>query len=340
MFRPHLAFGLAAVFVAAVTLSSAEPPPTANDKSEPPRPEKTLRERMRENQKKLIQTIDFDGISDPKTQFGDVLNDFEKRYDLVFEVNDRAFEADGLKDIRTMRIIGDGKPLRSMKGIRLDYAMRKILGQMPNPGSTTYINRGEYIEITTGLFCYSEIMRDPDRRGPESGARIQPALPIIHQSVVKLPLEEALRETAEGSFINIVLDSRCGEKARSIVTADFNEVPLDTAVDFLADMAGLKSVLLDNVLYVTTKENAKERQLEHRRRYNCDEQMREVSELAENDEQRALFHNTIRERRAQELEPASRDHRGKKAGAEQVQAQIRKLQAQIDEIRADLVKPK
>jgi hypothetical protein len=40
------------------------------------------------------------------------------------------------------------------------------------------------------------------------------------------------------------------------VTLQLEDVPLETAVRLLADLAGLKPVRLDNVLFVTTEERA------------------------------------------------------------------------------------
>ena len=51
-----------------------------------------------------------------------------------------------------------------------------------------------------------------------------------------------------------------GEKARRPITATFAHVPVDSAVQLLADMAGLRMVVVDNVLYVTSPENAKDLQ--------------------------------------------------------------------------------
>ncbi len=53
-----------------------------------------------------------------------------------------------------------------------------------------------------------------------------------------------------------MLDARVGEAAKVPVSAELTNVPLDTAVRLLADMAGLKSVQIDNVVYVTTPANA------------------------------------------------------------------------------------
>ena len=70
------------------------------------------------------------------------------------------------------------------------------------------------------------------------------------------PLKLALRSVSNKTGSNIVLDPRAGEKAQTAVTARLMNVPVDTAVRILADMADLQVVRLDNVLYVTTRENA------------------------------------------------------------------------------------
>src|SRR6185437_4373035 len=72
----------------------------------------------------------------------------------------------------------------------------------------------------------------------------------------KSPLEDAVKELAEQAEFNVVFDNRAADKAKTTVSAVFRNTPLDTALRLLADMADLRAVHLDNVLYVTTKENA------------------------------------------------------------------------------------
>ena len=50
-------------------------------------------------------------------------------------------------------------------------------------------------------------------------------------------------------------------------TATLTNVPIDTAVRLLADMAGLQVIQVDNVLYVTTPENATRFAAELQKRY-------------------------------------------------------------------------
>jgi len=53
-----------------------------------------------------------------------------------------------------------------------------------------------------------------------------------------------------------VVDGRAAEQAKTPVSATFLNVPLETGLRVLADMADLKPVQVDNVFYVTTRDNA------------------------------------------------------------------------------------
>ena len=71
------------------------------------------------------------------------------------------------------------------------------------------------------------------------------------------PLAKILPRLAETSGYNVMADPKAGEKLQTKITVQLNNVPVDTAVRLLANMAGLSVVRLDNVFYVTTAENAK-----------------------------------------------------------------------------------
>jgi hypothetical protein len=66
----------------------------------------------------------------------------------------------------------------------------------------------------------------------------------------------ALKQLARRTAVNLVLDARAAKEAQTPVTFHLRDVPLETAVRLLADAAGLKQILLDNVLYVTTEPRA------------------------------------------------------------------------------------
>jgi len=72
----------------------------------------------------------------------------------------------------------------------------------------------------------------------------------------EVPLAVALKRLARDTGAKLVLDVRAKKEADSPVTLNVDDVALDDGVQLLANMAGLKAVLVGNVLYVTTKANA------------------------------------------------------------------------------------
>src|SRR5438105_4858356 len=63
------------------------------------------------------------------------------------------------------------------------------------------------------------------------------------------PAQKLAKETAT----NLVIDPRMAKEAQATVSVELDEVPLESAVRLLAEMAGLKPVRLGNVLFVTSK---------------------------------------------------------------------------------------
>ncbi len=257
------------------------------------------REQIREMGKKLEGPVTFPGVDDPKTKLSDVLDDLGTTHDMVFNVNERAFQAEGLKDVLSTPLVSEGKPLPRLKNVSLNTVLRKILSRIPSTSGATIINRGDEIEITTLDAFKASVFLDPERSSP---------FPLVRVEISKQPLEEALRELVEESGFNIVLDAHAGEKVKAEVAGSFNSVPLDTAVRILADMADLKPVLLDNVLYVTTKENARALAEEDHKRMNADQ----GKKLGEE-----------KQAKVEEI----------KAEMQKLQAELQKLQAEIDRSR-------
>ena len=92
----------------------------------------------------------------------------------------------------------------------------------------------------------------------------------------KRSLAAVLEDVADATGFNIVLDPRVADKAKAPLTGSLKNVPLETAVRVLADMADLKPVLLDNVFYVTTRANAAVLQAEESRRDKAPARMAKV----------------------------------------------------------------
>jgi hypothetical protein len=193
---------------------------------------------------KVNQRVNFTGIDDPRTTLNDALDKLSKLYGVSFDINEKAFDTDQLKEVGRMPVAET--PITEMKNARLSRVLNTVLRRVPAPSGTTYSIRDDYIEITTNYFQRAEVW----------GSYRGPFLPLVNATFDKFPLEEAVRELADQVEFTVLVDSRAAEKAKTPVSARLLNTPLDTALRLLTDMADLRTVHLDNVLYVTTKDNA------------------------------------------------------------------------------------
>ncbi|HZY83903.1 MAG TPA: hypothetical protein VFE78_03675 [Gemmataceae bacterium] len=194
----------------------------------------------------LNKTVKFSGFDDPKTTLVEALDNLAKRYDLSFDVDEKAFKAEAVPEVLRTEI-AQPNPIPEMNAT-LGAALKKVLARIPVESGATFVVRREVIEITTVEALRKEIWGE-DYHGP--------MLPLVRSNFEKLPLRDALRELAQQAEYNVVLDSAVAEEAaKTPVTAKLRNAPLDTAVRLLADMADLRSVQTANVLYVTTPEKA------------------------------------------------------------------------------------
>jgi hypothetical protein len=78
----------------------------------------------------------------------------------------------------------------------------------------------------------------------------------VNLDVDEVPLAKALRELARNYAFNVIIDPRFVKDANKPVTLILDGTSLETSVRLLAEMAGLKAVRMDNVLFVTNEERA------------------------------------------------------------------------------------
>jgi hypothetical protein len=126
------------------------------------------------------------------------------------------------------------------QSVVLDASLRQLLKQ----AGATYLIQGNRIVIVPDTLRFDdELWADALR---------------VSLQADKLPLNDALEQLSDASGISIVVDPAVGEKATAPLNAALVNVPVTTAVRVLANMADLKPVVMDKVLYVTTKDRAKE----------------------------------------------------------------------------------
>ncbi len=229
--------------VAPVRAQAAAP---AQPNPNPPGRDPDAAARLRQQ---LSQDIDYGGLEDARATLSDALDQLSKRYNLAFDINEKAFEKGRPKDAEDVAraLIADPKPIPPMR-TTLSFVLRKILRRVQVDSGATYLIRRDHIEITTEAAVRAELGIPANR----------PLLPLVGDTLQGVSIAEALRQLADKTGYNIALDPRVAEKHRaSTGIVELNNVPVDTAVRLVANMAGLSVVQLDNVLYVTTAENAK-----------------------------------------------------------------------------------
>ncbi|MCE9566316.1 MAG: hypothetical protein K8U57_30195 [Planctomycetes bacterium] len=67
----------------------------------------------------------------------------------------------------------------------------------------------------------------------------------------------AIKQLATDTGANVVVDPRLADKAKKAVALKLEDVPLETAIRLLAEVADLRAVRMSNVLFITTPEKAK-----------------------------------------------------------------------------------
>lgn len=189
--------------------------------------------RALEYREKLDQpvTIEFE----PGTPLREALNHIAERYGLTILVDTEAFKADnGEPDI-------ENKPIKlpRLVAIRLRTVLRNLLQQAQGD----FYVRDDHLMVAP-------------RKQIEAGVVLKQPVDVAFE---KRPLGEALKELSDMTGVSIVLDNARLQNQpdpRAEVSADFRNVPLKNAVRILADMGGMKSVILQNMIYVTTPSNA------------------------------------------------------------------------------------
>jgi len=230
----------------AAALSLGWQPPDSGPKDVAQKPKVRTAQVLRA---RLAAPVSLERGIDHGTPLKDALEFLTDQYDIMIVVDTTAFSNQGTDNVEDQAV-----RLPKMIGVRLSTVLSKLVAQVKG----TFLIHKDYIEVTTFPRTRADLWSSPSV--PRDGALA--VAQMVNAEFDKQQLDEALRELADQSGINVVVDARVGDKARTAVTATLTNVPLDTAVEVLADMADLKSLAIDNVIYVTTKANAKRLQKE------------------------------------------------------------------------------
>ncbi len=207
---------------------------------------------------KLTSTVTIEKPLD-NVPLRDVIEFLSDKYELTFIVNTQAFNDHyGVVNVEDTLV-----RLPRMPGVMLQTVLRHLLDQLKGVA----LVRSHHIEVVTKEQAINEAYGRPAGRLmailSESERLGQPLVNVVCE---QRSLEEVLADIARQSGRNVILDPRVTGREKLAVTASLLNTPTDTAVRVLAELGNLKSVQLDNVFLVTTREIAAELQQEERAR--------------------------------------------------------------------------
>ena len=122
-----------------------------------------------------------------------------------------------------------------------DMKLRNVLRMILAPYGLSYAPIGDTVVVTT-----------------EDVAMVRQMRQRVNVDLTNVALNRALRQLAHDTATNLIVDTRADKDAQVPVTMQLEDVPLETAVRLLAEMASLKPVRVGNVLFVTKKDIANE----------------------------------------------------------------------------------
>lgn len=192
-------------------------------------------------QKHLHQPVALDGF-EPNTPLREALGFISEHFGVRILMDTTAFR----DDLGIMEPEQQPLKLPKMVGVPLHTVLQLLTAQA----------QGAVVQIGGVLWVV------PPHRARERVLRQQ-----VGVDFDKEPLRKALTEVADQTGFTIVLDQRrAAEAADARVSGNFQGVGLEGTVRTLADMAGLKAILVGDIYYVTTEEHANELAQEEKQR--------------------------------------------------------------------------
>lgn len=198
----------------------------------------SLQSRVDQLRGKLMKPANLPRGVDPNTPFNDAKDFLSDTHEIPIFIDRGAFKAQEREAVEDVPV-----RLPRMIGVPIGEALDRLAEQV---GGVILLRPWEVL-ITTR-----------QRARPEEWAAGPPELvPEVRVRFANQALDASLREVSLLTGISVVLDARVREQASKVmVSADLNGVPLPSAVRVLADMGGLRAVVLDGMLYVTSVPNA------------------------------------------------------------------------------------
>jgi hypothetical protein len=209
-----------------------------------------------ELRRKLREPIVIDQGMD-NIPFKDLIEYFSDRLDVPIRFDYQAFARFGVKN--PDKVFEQPVHVPKSSTVPVGVILRDVLAvlghpEIPGLDYGLLVKRGQLVIVP--LIQYRDAPQGPEDDLFDRNTAIALFTDPVQLTADAKPLSDVLKELADETGANIVLDARVKEKAKVPISLTLQDAPLDTVVRMLADMAELKSVALDNILYVTTTDNA------------------------------------------------------------------------------------
>jgi len=171
------------------------------------------------------------------------------------EVGDMNYQARSLSDV-----VADLKE-KSKLSITLDNSVANFGLDVTQPTVTVNLKQ---VKLKDGLKAVLEpynlkfgLTRDGLFISTEEGVTIRQLRQRVSVDCDGTEFATAIKQLAADTGANVVLDPRFADKAKKPVTLKLDDVPLETAIRLLSEVADFRTIRMSNVLFITTPEKAK-----------------------------------------------------------------------------------
>jgi hypothetical protein len=138
-----------------------------------------------------------------------------------------------------------------------------IDGGNNNLQAPTFVLKGSNVSVRAALRKMLEpynlgfaIVGDSVYISTEEQAAYRQFTQRVNVDAQATPLTRVLQQLADETGVNVLIDQRVEKQAERAISAQFDDVPVDSAVRLVSEVANLKAMQVDNVLLITTPENA------------------------------------------------------------------------------------
>jgi hypothetical protein len=239
------------------TRAAAPPAFAAEEKTVEPKKEKRIRLSDTTVRDAVRRSISYSGL-DERASLREALNMLQKGHDVVIDIDEAAFKADGIDNVSNEKdgpeVASTDKPLPPIKAT-LGTVLEKVLFRVPARSAARFVIRKDRIEITTEAAIRRELGLSVPKLDEKKTNQL-PLTPLVWDEFRDQRLDEILHELSSSMDVSILVDPRVESKAEKKLDAALRNVPIDTALELLADMAGLAVVKRTGAYYVTSPENA------------------------------------------------------------------------------------